>query len=63
MLSRINAAISVLVLRTDEWIGELSPGSRRMLIATLLVLLTLAAWFGLLPTKHLYNNPHALFNW
>lgn len=63
MLSRINDAIRLQLLRFDEWIGDLSPGGRRIFIATGVALLLLAARYGLIPSKHIHYNPHALFNW
>jgi hypothetical protein len=63
MLSRISDAVRLLGLRLDEWLGELSPGGRRVLIAAMIAVLILAAHYGLLPSKHRYYNPHAVFNW
>ncbi len=52
MLNRIYDAINLLLLRTGERLEELSSFGRAMLGVALVVLLALAAHFGLLPRRH-----------
>lgn len=63
MLSRLQYALQLKTLQFGEWIEDLSPWGRRLLILALILLLAVAAYFGLLPRKHLYPNRHAVFNW
>jgi hypothetical protein len=64
MLSRLNDAINLQLLRLGEWIDDLSPSGKRIFVATGVALLLLAGYYGLLPTRrpHRYN-PHALIHW
>ena len=63
MLSRLYYAMKLRLLRFGEWVNELSPAGRGVLLAMVWILFMLAAYFGLLPSKHLYDNRHALFSW
>jgi hypothetical protein len=36
---------------------------RTTLVVFLTALFVVAAYFGLLPSKHVRYNPHAIFNW
>jgi hypothetical protein len=56
-------AMRLWSLRLDQRIGALSPLGKTAVVAALIVLLFLAGFFGLLPSKHLRYNPHAIFNW
>jgi hypothetical protein len=42
----------VWILRSVEWLEGLSPAGRMMLVITLTALFVTAAYFGLLPSKH-----------
>jgi hypothetical protein len=63
MLSRINDAINLQLLRLGEWIEELSPGGRRIFIAAMVALLLLAGYYGLIPSRRGRYSPHALIHW
>jgi hypothetical protein len=56
-------ALRLRILRFGEWLEGLSPLGRAALEITLLASLIVAAYFGLLPSKHVHYNPHAVFNW
>jgi hypothetical protein len=51
VLSRIHAALSLLVVRIGWWVRDLSPAGRALLIATLVVLIEVARYYGLLPSR------------
>jgi len=55
--------IRLLFLRLNEWVGDLSPAGRQLLVATMVILIFVAAYFGLFPSRHTHYNPHALLNW
>ena len=52
MLTRISDALNLQLLKTGEWIGDLSPIGKVLLGAALFGLLSLAAHFGLIPRRH-----------
>lgn len=56
-------ALRLWALRVDEWLGDLPPFGKANLAAAILASLLLAAYFGLLPSKRVHYNPHAIFNW
>ena len=59
MLDRIRLAL----MRSNQWVGDLSPAGRRALIVIVVVLLFVAGYFGLLPSKNPHRNPHSLIDW
>jgi hypothetical protein len=56
-------ALRLWLLRSNEWVRNLSPKGRTTLVVFLTVLFMVAIYFGLLPSKHAHPNPHALYNW
>jgi len=64
MLSRINDAINLQLLRFSEWFEDLSPIGRRIFITVGFVLLmTLGVRYGVFPSKRAYNHYHAPIHW
>jgi hypothetical protein len=59
MLDQIRLAL----LRSNQWVGDLSSGGRAVLLIIGMVLLIVVMYFGLLPSKHIHYNPHAIFSW
>jgi hypothetical protein len=62
-MADIMKALRLWLLRVDEWLKNLSPVGRTTLTVFLAALLIGAAYFGLLPGKHIWPNSHAIFNW
>ena len=62
MLSRIQAALSMLVLRIGWWVRGLSPAGRALLIATLVALIEVARYYGLLPSRGFRHHRDWVFN-
>jgi len=55
-------ALRLSLLRANQWLGTL-PARKATLVLAVMVLLVVAAYFGLLPRKHVWDNPHAILNW
>ncbi len=52
MLSRINDALNLLLLRTGERIEDLSSFGKAILVVALFALLMLGVQFGIIPHRH-----------
>jgi hypothetical protein len=62
MVGIVNA-FRLWILRVDQWLKNLSPLGYTTLVLFVAVLFVAAAYFGLVPSKHIWPNPHAIFNW
>lgn len=51
MFDRISDAIQLFGLKTSEWIEDLSPFGKGMLVVAVAVLVAVAIHFGLIPSR------------